>query len=399
MITGAVCGSAKDPVWKYNWIRENEPEVFKKIYKWMDAKDYLVCRMTGEFKMSEDSAYLTLLYDSRPGKRGFSRAMCKMLNVDYDHMPEVCKSTDRVGGLTEKAAAELGLLVGTPVFSGGGDVSLTGVGAGAVLPGDTHAYVGTSGWMAGVIEKQKLDVATMVASVIGVNPKNYVCIAEMETAGKCLEWARDRIGLDEIGLYRDYKYSYQYPESIQKNIYDYMMDTIKDVPAGSRGVIFTPWLHGERCPFEDGNARGMFFNLGLEDDERTLIHAVIEGICLHLRWQLIAMEKLMKTSSTIKFVGGGALSPLTCQILSDVLNRRVETIENPQNVGAVGAAAVMAVGLGLADSIEEVKDIIPIAAFYEPNPENVKVYDKIFPVFQGLFKNNKKAFDILNEGC
>ncbi len=114
-------------------------------------------------------------------------------------------------------------------------------------------------------------------------------------------------------------------------MYDYMMSAIQGVPPGSGGVIFTPWLHGNRCPFEDAHARGgCFFNIGLDTGKTELIHSVLEGICYHLRWQLEAQEERVRTSETIRFVGGGALAPLTCRILGDMLGRRIETVANPQ---------------------------------------------------------------------
>ena len=128
--TGAVAASVKDPVYKYNWVKRHEPEVFSKVHKWLDVKEALIARMTGEFIMTEDSAFATLIYDIK--KKCWSPEMCKMFGVDMNHLANIIKSTDKVGGLTEKAAAELGLKSGTMVFGGGGDASLIGVGSGAV---------------------------------------------------------------------------------------------------------------------------------------------------------------------------------------------------------------------------------------------------------------------------
>lgn len=387
-ITGAVSGSVKDPVFKYRWVADNEPEIFAKVHKWLDVKDYLAGRASGNFVMSRDSAWSTLLYDTR--NNCFSETVAKMMKVDMNHLPEIVLSTNQVGGITAKAANELGLEEGTPVFSGGGDASLIGVGAGAVEVGNTHVYMGTSGWVSTVVDKQKLDVGTMIASLVGADPQNYNCFAELETAGKCLEWARERIVKDELGLYEGVE--------TKSNVYGYMMDQIKDVPAGSRGVIFTPWLHGNRNPFEDPNARGMFFGLGIESTSADMVHAVIEGVCLHLKWQMTAMEKLTPTSEVIRFVGGGALAPLTCQILADVLGKKVETVDSPQNAGSVGAAALMGIGLGLYESFKDVKESVPVTASYEPRKENTEVYEELFVIFKDLYKNNKKNFSRLRKG-
>lgn len=378
-ITGAVSGSVKDPVYKYRWVADNDPELFKKVYKWLDVKDYLVMRASGRFTMSPDSAFSTMLYDSRPGKNCFSPEVCKFMDVNIEHLPELVQCTDAVGGITAKAAVELGLEEGTPVFSGGGDASLIGVGGGACQNGDTHVYWGTSGWVSTVLEKRKLDVGSMIASMVGASQKYFNCFAELETAGKCVEWAMSRVGLET-----------------KKDSFALLNERIKDVPAGSNGVVFTPWLHGNRNPFEDPNARGMFFNLGLETTPEDMMHAVIEGVCMHLKWQMTAMDKLVPSSEYVRFVGGGAKSPVICQILADVLGKKVETVDNPHNVGSVGAAAVIATGLGVFDAIEDIGNSIPATSTYVPREENSKVYEEIFGIFQDLYKNNKKSFFKLN---
>ena len=344
-ITGAVSASVKDPIWKYKWVEDNEPENFKRVYKWFDVKESIICRMTGEFIMTPDSAFATLLYDIRKGKECFSREMCDMLKINFEHLPRIIECSEKAGELTEKAAAELGLVKGIPVFGGGGDASLIGVAAGAVETNDTHVYWGTSGWVGTVVDKSIVDASAMIAAIVGAEKGKYNYFAELETAGKCLEWARDRIALDEIGVYCDKKEVC--------SVYDKMTEPAALAPAGSGGVIFAPWLHGNRCPFEAPDARGMFFNLSLETTEAELIRAVIEGVCYHLRWFIETQEKKVQTSPMLRFAGGGALSPLICQILADCTGRRVETVKSPQNAGSVGAAVLAAVGLGVIGNIVE----------------------------------------------
>ena len=322
--------------------------------------------------------------------------MCDMLGVKFDHLPEIVSATDKVGGLREQQAAELGLRPGIPVFGGGGDASLIGVGAGAVEPGDTHIYCGTSGWVSTVVEKSIVDASAMIAAIVGADQGKFNYFAELETAGKCLEWVKDHLALDEINIYlkkEDVAASF---ETEYTSLYDYMTEIIDKVPAGSNGVIFTPWLHGNRCPFEDPNARGMFFNLSLETGKSDMIRAVIEGVCYHLRWFMEAEDKKVKSSETIRFVGGGALSYATSQILSDVLGKKVETVDKPQNVGAVGAAVTIAVGLGMINGFKDAKKLIPAIRTYTPNPANKAVYDKQYAVFKELYKANKKSFAALN---
>lgn len=393
--TGAVPASIKDPIWKYHWVKKYESEIFKKIYKWLDIKEYLISRLTGEFVMTEDSAFATLLFDVK--NKVFSKKVCHMFDVDMNHLPKVIKSTDKVGTLTLQASKDLGLSEETAVFGGGGDASLVGVGAGAVDVHDTHIYIGTSGWVSTVVGKKMVDIGSMIASIQGASSQTLNYFAELETAGKCLEWVKDHLALDEIGIYLEKVKVSDSTESIHASLYDFMMTAIRDVPAGSHGIIFTPWLHGNRCPFEDHRARGMFFNIGLENGKNDMIHAVLEGICFHLKWQLETIEKKTETGGSIRFVGGGALSKKTCQILADILNRQVETVENPQNIGSVGAALIAGIGLGYMPSLHEAKKMIAVSDVYHPNKEHRNIYDETFKVFKSLYTQNKKSFAILNE--
>lgn len=396
IITGAVTSSVKDPVWKYKWVEAHEPENFARAYRWLDAKDYLIARCTDRFIMTPDSAFSTFLYDTRKGHEGWSKYLCNMLDIKMDLLPEIIRATDCVGGLTERAASELGLAAGTPVFGSGGDSTLIGVGAGAVKKGKTHIYSGTSGWVATVTDKQMVDADAMMAAIMHAVDGRFNYFGEMETAGKCLEWVRDHLVADEIGAFSASEDDPNGYETDRKNLYNYMTKIVSDVPPGANGVIFTPWLHGNRCPFEAPDAAGMFFNIHLETSEADFIRAVLEGVCYHLRWILDCQQKKLTIAEPIRFVGGGALSPVTCQILADVLGKRVETVDSPQNVGAVGAAAIAAVGLGVMESIDCVEAFIPASAVYEPNMENHAAYEKYYQTFRNLYAANKKNFAALN---
>jgi xylulokinase len=397
IISKAASTSVKDPVWKYKWVERNEPEIFDKIYKWLDVKEYLIHRCTGRFIMTEDSAFSTLLYDTRRGKEGWSKTLCNMNGVRLGHLADIIKSTDKVGGLTQKAASELGLPPELSVFGGGGDATLIGIGAGCVRVGDTHIYSGTSGWVSTIVDRQKVDVASMIAAIVGAQKGYYNYFAEMETAGKCLEWVKDHLALDEIGIYLEKKHVAQSQEAIYTNLYDYLMKTIREIGPGAGGVIFTPWLHGNRCPFEDPSAAGIFFNITLDTGKTELIRAVLEGICFHLRWMLECQEKKVHTSEIIRFVGGGALSTITGQILADITGHRIGVVANPQNVGSVGAAAVIGVGLGIIPDLETIQDYIPTEQIFLPDEKAKVIYDRNFEVFKRLYKCNKSNFRILHQ--
>ena len=387
--------SAKDPVWKYKWVENNEPAVFRKIYKWLDIGDYLVSRCTGRIVRTADSAFGTFLYDTRKGREGWNRGLLKMYKVHPEHMPEIIDCTDLVGGLTEKAAKELGLVEGIPVFGGGGDTTFVNIGAGCTRPGDTHIYVGTSGWVSTCMDHQAVDINAMITGVLSAMHGYFNYYAELETAGKCFEWVMQHLALDEIDVYLSHA-KVTDVEGKYLSLYDYLSAEVSKVPPGANGVIFTPWLHGNRCPFEDSRAGGMFFNIRIENGKRDMIRAVLEGICYHLRWLLECVMKKVKTSDPIRFVGGGALSPVTCQVLADITGRTIETVDNAQQVGAIGAALTVAAGLKGIDVAELSRKLIRANHCYTPNPEYKEVYERNYRVFKRLYRANASNYRAIN---
>lgn len=375
-VTKAAAISTKDCVYRYLWVRENEPEIFAKTYKWIDAKEYLIFKATGVIKASRDDAYMTFLYD--PKTRQWSKKLCDMMTVDMNHLPELCESTDVVGGVTSNAAEELGLAPGTKVISGGSDVSLCQVGAGCLRPGDVCVCSGTSGWVCTTVDHMAVDVGHSIAAVVGSDPDTYLYTADCETAGKCVEWGKERLSATPI------------------QTYDELISMIKGVPAGSNGVIFSPWMHGNRCPFEDEYARGVFFNVDIDNRSTDLVKAVVEGVAYHMRWLYETSKEKVQVSDTVRFVGGTAKSTSVAQVLADVMGKTIEVVENPRQVGTIGAAALCGVALGKIPNMAAIRDYIKVQHTMKPIPENVEVYNRIFPVFKNLYKDNKKSFHTVN---
>ena len=201
---------------------------------------------------------------------------------------------------------------------------------------------------------------------------------------------------DEIGDYLSNTTVADDIESKYKSLYDYLSEEVSKVPPGANGVVFTPWLHGNRCPFEDSRAGGMFFNIRIENGKRDMIRAVLEGICYHLRWLLECEAKKVKTSNPIRFVGGGALSPVTCQMLADITGRTIETVGNAQEVGAIGAALVVAAGIKGVDALELSRKLVKVDHVYVPNPNCKDIYERNYKVFKKLYKANAANFKMIN---
>ena len=392
----AASTSAKDPVWKYKWVEKHEPEVFAKTYKWLDISEYLVGRCTGRIIRTADTAFATFLYDTRKGKEGWNKGLLKMYKVNPKHLPEIIDSSDLVGGLTAKAAEDLGLVEGIPVFGGGGDTTFVSIGAGAATPGKTHIYVGTSGWVSTFLDHQTVDINAMITGVLSAKHGYFNYYAELETAGKCFDWVINHLALDEVGIYlKNNKVPDEF-ESRYISIYDYLSEVISKVPPGANGVIFTPWMHGNRCPFEDSNAGGLFFNIRIENGKQDMLRAVLEGICYHLRWLLESEDVKVKTSDPIRFVGGGSLSPVTCQMLADITGRTIETVYNAQEVGAIGTALTVAAGISGTDVLELSQQLVKVKQTYLPNPENKDIYEHNYRTFKKLYRSNKAVFKEMN---
>ena len=395
-ITGGLAATPKDPLWKYHWVRENEPQNFKRIAQWLDVKDYLALRCTGKCAMTRDSANITFLYDTRPGKWGWHQGLCRKFDVNPEHLPKVIRATDIVGELTDKAAAELGIAPGIPVFGGGGDVPLTAIGSGAAGLNDTHVYAGTSGWIATNVAKRHIDINNFTTSILGADDRCYVMVGEQETSGACMRWVRDHLALDEIGIYLS-AHQVASSSSVDDSLFAFMDEVISTTPPGAGNVIFTPWLHGNRAPKQDVHARSMFFNIHGDTGKRQLIRAVLEGISFHKRWILEAMERKLGRRDSLCFVGGGAKSQVGCQIMADVMGRNITTIADTQNTGAIGATLVCLKGLGLIGDLALAREIVPILKTYTPRDEYAATYDKLFQVFIQLYAQNRKFFQQLND--
>ncbi len=395
-VAGGVAASVKDPLWKYLRVADEEPEAFARVHRWLDAKDYLTARCTGEFTMSADSAFATFLADTRGGGCQWSPWLVRRFGVRTEHLPRIVALSAQVGRLTEAAAGDLGLAPGTAVFAGGGDASLIGVGAGATALGSTHVYVGTSGWVSTVADRRIVDTRRMMATVPGAQPGRLNYFGEQETSGKCLEWVRDHLALDEIGLFLDAQPRPTGADGQDASLVDYLTRTIADVPAGSGGVLFAPWLHGSRSPFEDPHVRGLFLNIGMETSKRALIRAVVEGIAYNKRLLLEAQAHKVKPSHVLRFAGGGAVSDLTAQILADVTGHPVEAVVDAQYAGAAGAALVAAWGAGRFASLDEAARSVEVRARFEPDPATRAVHDRNFSVFADLYPATKHLFALLN---
>jgi len=299
--------------------------------------------------------------------------------------PPLIRSVDQAGALHAEAAQACGLLTGTPVFGGGGDAPSAAVGAGAVREGDSHIYLGTSGWV-GVVTEKTPTGKHGVATIHSADPAKSMLFAEMETAGACLKWIADQF----------YRSEQDDPEVA--NVYALMDQDIAQIPPGCDYMVCTPWLFGERAPIADTWVRGTFFNVSADHSREHFLRAVYEGVAYNLRWCIDVVERTFGFPlPTLRIIGGGARGQPWMQIIADVTGRPVETIVKPQEAGAVGAALTAAVGLGLYSSFEELRGVVQVERRFEPRIEHAPVYDALFQAYKRLYHSLRSLYREVNE--
>ena len=381
---GIPAHSGKDSLAHILWLKHQEPETYRRAHVFLEPKDWLNARLTGRLAASFDSIALHWVTDNRhPGRIRYDPALLRMAGIEQSRLPDLLAATDILGPLAPGPASELGVPAGIPVAAGTPDLQSAAIGAGATRDYQAHLYVGTSSWLSCHVPFKKTDLLHNIASLPSPLPGRYFAAGEQETAGAALTFLRDRVlcGSD--------------PPAAAYREFDQMAG---QAAPGSGGVIFTPWLYGERTPVEDRFVRGGFHNLSLSASRDDLVRAVFEGVALNTRWLLGAMEHFTRHRlEPIRFVGGGARSDVWCQIFADVLGRTIEQVADPVNANARGAGLLAAVALGELTS-GQIPDRVRVARSYDPDPAHDGLYDGLFREFVGLYRRNRKAYARLNRG-
>jgi len=390
-ITGGAPGhSGKDSIAHILYIKKELPDIYEATYKFLEPKDFINLKLTGKFAASFDSIALHWVTDNRNiNKIAYHPDLLAMAGIPVEKLPELKQSTDILGELTPEAAENLGIKAGIPVILGTPDLQSAAIGSGAVRDYEGHLYIGTSSWLTCHVPFKKTDIFHNMATLPSAIPGRYFVANEQETAGYCLTYLRDKIffAQDELGT-----------GPVPKDAYERMNQAAEKIPAGSDGLIFTPWLYGERTPVEDNTVRGAFFNQSLKTTRAHMIRAAMEGVAFNARWLLKYVEVFTRRKmNAINLIGGGARSPLWCQIIADVLDRTIRQIDDPVQANTRGAGLLGAAALGLS-TFAQIADQIPVAGVYRPNPKNRRLYDSLFEEFQQIYKQNKKIYARLNGG-
>ncbi len=388
-ITGGVPSpSGKDLVGHVLYIKHTLPEVYQKTYMLLDQLDYINFRLTGKFVATIDTKGVSWVLDIRDAANiTYHEGMLREWGIDQKKLPEIKRCIDVIGSIKPEVADTLGLRRDVKVVAGAFDLPAAAVGSGAVEDYSAHLSIATSSFITVHVPFKKADLFHMMASLPCAIPNRYLLMAEQEGAGVNLTFLRDNILFCQDAL----------PEMEAPDDYFHAINQIAaEAPPGSNGLIYTPWIHGERAPIEDPWARANIFNISLNNTRGDLVRAILEGVAFNTRWILEPVENFCRRKmDPINVVGGGANSNLWCQILADVLGRRIKQVKNPIQAAARGAAFIASVGLGYIQ-FNDIPELIKIENEYHPNPKNQAVYDKIFPEYVNLYKKNKDIYKRLN---
>lgn len=368
---------------KIRWIREHQPEIFKATHKFLCAKDAMVARMTGAFVTEPSDASGTNAYDLQAGV--WSQSILDAAELDVALLPEVKSSVDVAGTLTKAAAIAVGLPTGTPVVIGGGDGACASVGAGSVVPGAAYSYVGSSAWVATASTEPIFDPLKRTFTFGHVVPGLYIPMGTMQTAGTAYQWMRDQLSPLEK----------QSAEALGISPYTLMNAIAEGAPAGANGLVFLPYLAGERAPRWNPNARAAFIGLTVRHTRADMLRAVMEGVAFNLNVVLEAFRQQGEAFDAIRAIGGGVSGRLWASIMADVYNVPLHRLHIPEQATSMGAAVTGGVGVGLYDGFDIAQQMNTIADTIQPKSVHRAAYDRAYRIFDASYAALEPIYHML----
>jgi len=370
---GAPSKTGRDSAGHMAFVRDEAPQLYERTHKFLNALDYMNLRLTGRCCATQDSILTAWVTDNRDAHRlRYDAGLIRMLGIDADKLPEIVKSTDVLGPVLPQVAQALGLDAQTVVVAGAVDTSAVAVGA-AVADFESHLYLGTSSWLGAHLPFMKTDVRHKIAAVPCAIDGRYLALALQSTAGANLSFLRDRILYHPDELASDEEHP---------AVYEVLNRIAARVPPGARGLIYTPWLFGERTPVDDPCLRAGLINMSLEHSREDIFRAFLEGVALNTRWMLEPFSRLLgRDAGTIAAVGGGAQSDVWCQIVADVTGQPIRQLESPIQANAIGAAFIAGVGIG-ALRFADLTHLRRARRTYEPSSALRRLYGDKFETFK-----------------
>ncbi len=359
---------------KILWLRDNEPEVYERVRKVLLPKDYVRLELTGEFATDVADASGTLLFDVK--NRSWHQELMALLDVPAEFMPPAYEGPEVTGTLSTEAAAATGLPAGIPVVAGGGDQAAGGVGCGIVRPGVISSTVGTSGVVFAFADKVSTDPKGRVHTFCHAVPGKWHVMGVVLSAGGSLRWFRDALCQAEQAVAAE----------TGADPYDYICAAAGAVPPGAEGLLFLPYLTGERTPHKDPFAKGAFVGLSLRHTRAHMARAVLEGVAYALRDSFEILHEMGVSKEQVRASGGGARSTVWRQIQADV-NKAPLVLINIDEGPAYGAALLASVGTGMYGSVEEACDAtIRVVDTCEPDTARAAAYDPWFAEYQAAYQ-------------
>jgi xylulokinase len=382
---GAPSPHGADPLGHELYLRNCEPDLYARTATLLEPLDYLGLRFTGRRAATPASMILSWLTDNRPrAPVGYVPKLVARAGRDPERLPELLPTGSVLGTVLPAVADELGV-PSVPVVAGVPDLHTAFIGSGAVAPYETHITISTSSWISCEVPFKRTDLIHQMASVPGLRPGAYLVANNHETAGLCLKWLRESLVAPDDGLIDGPRPSFEE-----------LVAQAARVPPGSNGVIFTPWLNGERSPVEDRTLRGAFLNLSLTTDRAHLIRAVLEGVAFNARWLFEAVEGFIRRPvPALRILGGGACSELWCQIHADILGRRIERVAEPMFTNVRGAALFAGMSLGKV-TLDDVPSLVRVSDIFEPDPAVRAMYEPMYAEFKRLYGQLHGVYARLN---
>ncbi len=350
------------------WVRENEPENWKKVRSVMLPKDYVRLQLTGERATDVADASGTLLLDV--AHRRWSKEILALVQMEESVLPALYESPEICGQVSAAGAAATGLRCGTPVVAGAGDQASGAIGMGVVSPGTVSATIGTSGVVLAATDGPALDPRGRLHTFCHAVPGRWIVMGVTQAAGLSLRWFRDQFAGGTNG---------------HVDSYERLTAEAAKTPPGCDGLLWAPYLMGERTPHLDPMARGMLVGLTASHTRAHVIRAIMEGVAFSLRDTFMIFQEIAVPVGTIRLGGGGARSALWRQIQADIYGQRVQTVEAEEGA-AYGAAILAGVGAKAWPSVEAACDVVVrIAGTVSPNSEDSLVMEKAYAVYRRIY--------------
>ncbi|MCJ7734470.1 MAG: xylulokinase [Anaerolineales bacterium] len=371
---------------KIMWVRDNEPDLFARVHKFLHVKDFIAYRMTGAFVTDRSDASGMNLYNLEEGT--WSDEIMNAIGLDPRLLPDIHNSTDIIGEITKEAAEQLGLAAGTPVVIGGGDGASAAVGAGAIAAGLAYNYIGSSSWISFAATRPIYDPDRRIFNWAHMVPNMFAPCGTMQAAGGSYQWLQRQVCWSE---------SREAGET-GEDVYEIMNRRAAESVPGAHGLLYLPYLQGERSPHWNPKARGGFIGLQITHTRADMIRAMLEGISMNLRTILQSFLDANARIDEVTLIGGGAKGELWRQILADVFGRPTLRPRLLDEATSLGAAVAGGVGVGLFNDFSVVKQRIEIVDRHAPNPEAQAVYNQLYPIFLETYTALVPIFDQLHEG-